>query len=72
VGSVSGGLGVGLIMVKLLESLELPAFAARRMRVAAVRRLANRSKAPGRPEGLPHTATMTKSRKYTSATKQER
>ncbi|KIP95666.1 hypothetical protein RU10_06535 [Pseudomonas fluorescens] len=37
-GSVVGfGLGVGLIMVKLLESLELPTFAARRMRVAAIR-----------------------------------
>ena len=43
VNSRKGGLGVGLIIVKLLRDVELPLIAATRWKVAAVRRFADRS-----------------------------
>ena len=46
VGADSGGLGVGLIMVKLLRLWSHSFPVAKQVKVAAVRRLANRSQAP--------------------------
>ena len=43
------GFGVGLIMVELPESFELPTFAARRMRVAAIRGLRTGTLEPADP-----------------------
>jgi hypothetical protein len=58
VGSVSGGLGVGLIMVKLLESGEPPHFAAIRKEGGSYTRVADRDSRTGRPKGLPRTAAI--------------